>query len=99
MQLTPKPREALLAAFHAPNHTLVRCGVAEHLRASGCAFRNPQLPQSDAVTRRTANELRNAMLADFNDDSIPSALTLTPKGIALAQSLQQAPAQSEQAAA
>lgn len=95
----PKPREALLAAFHAPNHTLVRCGVAEHLRASGCAFRNPHLPQSDAVTRRTANELRNAMLADFNDDSIPSALTLTPKGIALAQSLQQAPAQSEQAAA
>lgn len=90
MQLTQKPREALLAAFRAPDHTLVRCGVAEHLRAAGCAFRNPLEPQSAAVTRRTANELRNAMLADFNDPTIPSALTLTKQGLALARSLQPA---------
>lgn len=87
MALTQKPREALLAAFHAPNHTLIRCGVSTHLRASGCAFRNPLDPQSPVVTRRTANELRNAMLADFNDPTIPSALTLTARGVALAQAL------------
>lgn len=85
--LTQKPREALLAAFRAPNHTLVRCGVADHLRAGGCAFRNPLDPQSPVVTRRTANDLRNTMLAEFNNPTIPSALTLTPKGIALVHSL------------
>ena len=52
----------------------------------------------DADARNTANELRNAMLADFNDDRIPSALTLTAKGVALAQSLQPC-AHPEQAAA
>lgn len=98
MQLTQKPREALLAAFHAPDHTLVRCGVADHLRSGGCAFRNPLKPQSTAVTRRTANELRNAMLADFNDPTIPSALTLTAQGLALARSLRPADA-SERVAA
>lgn len=79
MQLTPKPREALLAAFHAPAHTLIRC-------AGG--FRNPEDPRAAPVTRRTANELSNAMLAEFNDRDVPSALTLTARGVAEALRLQ-----------
>lgn len=79
MQLTPKLREALQLAAGATNHRLIRC--CGGFRPQGQFGKNP------VVTRRTANVLRNAMLADFNNPTIPSALTLTPKGIALAQSL------------
>lgn len=76
MKLTPKLREALQCAASAADHTLVRC--CKGFRPKG------QFTARPPVTRRTANELVNAMLADFNDRAIPSALTLTPRGIALA---------------
>lgn len=79
MQLTPKLREALQLAAGATNHRLIRC--CGGFRPEG------QFGKHTVVTRRTANVLRNTMLADFNNPTIPSALTLTPKGIALAQSL------------
>jgi hypothetical protein len=73
MELTPKLREALQCAAAAPNATLVR----------GCKGFRPtgQIAERQVVTRRTANALVNAMLASFNDRTLPSAITLTPRGI------------------
>ena len=76
MQLTPKLREALQLAAAAPGHTMTRC-------AKG--FRPAKSFGPVAVTRRTANTLVNAMLADYNDRTLPSAFTLTQKGVELAQ--------------
>lgn len=76
MQLTPKLAEALRSAAHAPGHRLVRCHHG--FRPAGTYASQP------VVTRRTANALVNAMLADYNCPVIPSALTLTPKGRAMA---------------
>ena len=76
MELTPKLREALRCAASAPNATLVRC--CKGFRPAGTFAARP------VVTRRTANALVNAMLADFNDRTLPSAVTLNPRGLALA---------------
>lgn len=76
MQLTPKLREALQIASTAPNHTLTRCCKG---------FRPAQTFGPPAVTRRTANSLVNAMLANYNNRTLPSALTLTRKGIEAAK--------------
>lgn len=77
MQLTPKIREALLLAASAPKHQLVRCH--QGFRPSG--VRSSQA----AVSRRTANQLVNGMLADFNDRTLPSCVTLTQRGLELAK--------------
>jgi hypothetical protein len=77
MDITPKLREALQLAAAAPQHRLVRC--CKGFRAAGTFASSP------AVTRRTANDLVNAMLADFNDRTLPSCVTLTPRGLKLAQ--------------
>jgi len=76
MQLTPKLREALQLAASAPQHRLVRCHKG--FRPAGIHSTQP------AVTRRTANQLVNAMLANFNDRTLPSAVTLTARGLELA---------------
>jgi len=77
MDITPKLREALQCAATAPNATLVRC--CKGFRPAG------QFASRPVVTRRTANTLVNAMLASFNDRTLPSALTLTPRGLELAK--------------
>jgi hypothetical protein len=77
MQLTPKLREALQLAASAPDHRLVRC--CKGFRPAGTFGSQP------LVTRRTANSLVNACLANFNDRALPSAVTLTPRGLELAQ--------------
>lgn len=73
MQLTPKLREALQLAASAPGHTMTRC--CKGFRPAG------QFGHPPVVTRRTANALVNGMLADYNDRTLPSAFTLTPKGV------------------
>jgi hypothetical protein len=77
MDITPKLREALQCAATAPNATLVRC--CKGFRPAG------QFASRPVVTRRTANTLVNAMLASFNDRTLPSALTLTPRCLELAK--------------
>ena len=76
MDITPKLREALQCAASAPNATLVRC--CKGFRPAG------QFASRPVVTRRTANTLVNAGLADYNDRQLPSSLTLTPKGLEIA---------------
>lgn len=80
MDITPKLGEALITLLEAPDNQLTRC-------AGG--FKDPQAHhypegRQTVVTRRTANTLVNAMLADFNNPVIPSAIKLTPRGFSLA---------------
>lgn len=83
MPTMPKSREALQAALRAPDHTLTRCcgGFFDASKAGTPHAR------ATIVTRRTANDLHNAMLAEFNDRDVPSALTLTARGVAEARAL------------
>lgn len=74
MIITEKFGDALLLALRAPGHRLIRCSKG---------FREPG--NWPVVTRRTANAVVNANLGDFNDRTLPSAITLTPKGVAVAQ--------------
>lgn len=74
MDITPKLGGALLLALIAPGHCLTRC--RDGFRDRDHAW---------VVTRRTANTLVETNLADYNDRTLPSALTLTPKGVAVAQ--------------
>lgn len=76
MQLTPKLREALRIAAAAPGHTMTRCCKG---------FRPARSFGPVAITRRTANSLVNACLADYDDRTLPSALTLTPRGVEVAK--------------
>lgn len=73
--LTPKPQEALLLAFAATNHTLHRCRGGWYDRS-----RNPAPQTAAVVTTRTANTLVEMGLADYDDATLPSALTLTAHG-------------------
>ena len=75
--LTPKPQEALLLARGAATHTLNRCRGGWFNRSS-----NPAPQASEVVTTRTANTLVDMGLAEYDDAMLPSALTLTPAGIA-----------------
>ena len=75
MALTPKPREAVLAAFHAPGVTLERC--------CGGFFDPGKGPALPKVTVRTANTLVETGMAVYDDPIIPNTLTLTPDGIAI----------------
>lgn len=79
--ITPKLRDALLLALRAPERTLTRCAAG---------FHSPSDRHAGAVTRRTANTLHNAMLGEFNAADIPSAITLTPRGVDLAQQIEAA---------
>lgn len=75
MPLKPIVREALLAAYQTPDHTLRR--TSEGFRgAAGRAF-----------TRRAINWLEESNLADFDQRDFPSTITLNPRGIAQAQQL------------
>ena len=74
MALTPKLREAALLAFHAPGVTLTRCCGGWRDPSQGAA--------SPVVTTRTANTLVETGMAVYNEPLVPSALTLTPSGIA-----------------
>lgn len=75
--LTPKPQEALLLAHGAANHTLNRCRGGWYDRS-----RNPAPQNAEVVTTRTANTLVEMGLADYDDATLPSALTLTEHGAA-----------------
>lgn len=75
---TPALRQALTIAHAAPQHTLQRCRGGFHDAAAHSACK---------VTRRTANTLHNAMLADFDERDYPSTMTLTTDGVRLAQDL------------
>ena len=80
MHITPKLGAALIVALESPGCTLTRCvgGFRDprgHLYPAG---------RQEVVTRRTANALSNAMLAEFNDRTVPSAITLTDKGVDVA---------------
>lgn len=70
MIITEKFGDALLLALRAPGHRLIRCSKG---------FREPG--NWPVVTRRTANAVVNANLGDFNDRTLPSALTLNAKGV------------------
>lgn len=91
--LTPKPQEALLLAHAAANHTLNRCRGGWYDRSRGAA---PQ--ESEVVTTRTANTLVEMGLADYDDATLPSALTLTSHGATEAARIVAA-SKSQQAAA
>lgn len=78
MIITPKLGEALQIALDA-GHTLVRCANGFH--DHGAQFHAEYKGRIPSITRRTANTLVNAGLADYNDRKIPSSLTLTPKGL------------------
>lgn len=81
MIITPKLGEALLIALDA-GHTLVRCASGFH--DHGAQFHAEYEGRIPSITRRTANTLVNAGLADYNDRQLPSSLTLTPKGLEIA---------------
>ena len=77
MALSQKPREAVLAAFHAPGVTLSRCCGGFFDRCKG--------PDAPKVTVRTANTLVESGIAVYDDPAVPGELTLTPDGIAEAR--------------
>ena len=81
--LTQKPREAVLAAFHAPGVSLSRgpFGYQDHSKGA----------HAPVVTVRTANTLIEAGIAVYDDPIIPSVLTLTPVGIAEARRIAEVP--------
>lgn len=81
--LTPKLQEALLLAFNATAHQLNRCRGGWFDRSANAAPQGAQV-----VTTRTANALVDMGLAEYDDDTIPSALTLTQTGIAEAARVQ-----------
>lgn len=83
MALSPKPREAVLAAFHAPGVTLSRGPAGYQDRTKGA--------DAPVVTVRTANTLIDGFLAVYDDPAVPSALTLTPHGIAEGRRIADAP--------
>lgn len=75
--VTPKEREALLAAFSAAGHTLKR---------TRDGFASPATPEV-AFTRRTMNWLDNRAWIRYDDPDVPRAATLTQLGIKSAQEL------------
>lgn len=77
--LTPMIRRAITLAHSAPQHTLTRCCGGFH---DAAAPRGTTI-----VTRRTANTLHNAMLADFDHRDWPRSMTLTAEGLRIAQDL------------
>lgn len=81
MIITPKLGEALMIALDA-GHTLVRC--AHGFQDPGARRYAEYEGHIPSITRRTANTLVNACLAEFNDPDVPSALTLTDRGFNVA---------------
>lgn len=78
--LTPKLREAVTAAFHAPGHKLVRC-------AGG--YKPNQGSDAQAITRRAVNMLERDYVLRYEGDMHASAV-LTTKGERIASELAQA---------
>lgn len=78
MSLTPKLADALRHLSRANNG---RIGRAHR----GFGFTG--ITNSPLITRRTANALVCAGLADYNDRFLPSAITLTEKGQIVALTL------------
>ncbi|MFC6351269.1 hypothetical protein H7691_06550 [Stenotrophomonas sp. CW117] len=85
MHLQPVAQRALLAAFASQGHTLRRT-------RGGFVSTPAQVTTSTAVTveaftRRAVNWLDNANLVTFDDPTFPRAVTLTARGISMAQQL------------
>lgn len=85
MELQPKMRDALLAAFRTPSHTLRRgCGgfiaFDDRTRTSGTAMHQE-------FTRRTVNRLEDAGLVEFDEPTFPNRITLTDEGKAAAKEI------------
>lgn len=76
--LTPKPRDALLAAFRARQHSLTRC-------RGGFSDTASAVSPASIVTVRTANALVDMRLAIYDHPRIPLRLSLTADGIAEAR--------------
>lgn len=82
---TPVVRAALLAALASPGRALVRgCGGYIALTSKVTASGNATFP---AFTRRAMNWLERDGLANFDEPDFPRRVTLTPKGIGLAERL------------
>lgn len=75
--LTPKLHAAVQLAHAANAHTLNRCRGGWYDRSHNTAPQGAQV-----VTTRTANALVDMGLAEYDDDTLPSCLTLTKAGIA-----------------
>lgn len=91
--LTPKLQDAVQLAGTAAAHTLNRCRDGWYNRTANAAPQGAQV-----VTTRTANALVDMGLAEYDDDALPSALTLTEHGAAEAARIVAA-SKSQQAAA
>ncbi len=78
MTITPNLSDALRALSRAPNGRLTRAHRG---------FGHTGITNAPLITRRTANALVCAGLADFNDRFLPSSLTLTEKGQVMAGTL------------
>lgn len=78
MHITPKVAVALQHLHAAPGYRITRCHKG---------FGRSATPNAPLITRRTANMLVCASLADFNDRFLPSDIALTEKGLAAAQTL------------
>lgn len=72
--MSPATCNALALAHAAPGHTLPRCRGGFGTAAG-------------VVTRRTANAMHNAMLAEFDHRDFPSSMTLTAQGERAARDL------------
>ncbi len=78
MNMTPKLSDALRHLVNAPSGRICRAH-------KGFGFTGTT--NAPLITRRTANALVCAQLADYNDRWLPSCITLTDKGRIMARTL------------
>lgn len=92
----PQQRAALLAALESPTHTLRRMrGMYVALPA---VTRTSGTTEAHAVSMRMAMRLEREGLAKFDEPDFPTAVTLTPDGVVLAEQLRAAYAAKARAA-
>lgn len=78
MQLQPKMRDALVAAYNTPTRSLRRgpggfVAFADKPRTSGPVM-------AEFFTRRTVNRLAEAGLVELDDPMFPTTVTLSARG-------------------
>ena len=92
----PLQRAALLAALDSFMHTLRR--MRGGYVALGASVRTSGPAVAHTVTRRMALRLEREGLARFDEPDFPTAVTLTPDGVVLAEQLRAAYAAKARAA-
>jgi hypothetical protein len=85
MDLQPKMRDALVAAFNTPTRTLRRgpggfVAFADKPRTSGPVM-------AEFFTRRTVNRLDEAGLVTLDDPQFPTTVALNTRGLLVAAGL------------